>query len=153
MPLEFLFCNYPSAGPALKVFYICAGFLDTKLSEESNFEGGLTIKNTSGPHKILCNIMVTCIAFHVLVLFVGCKVSKLRFLRQKINVQRVLVIWLKFLQSSLLILISKSLKQGLLPFIACFLLMNKYFVCSHCATRAHEHFKLWAHFYPHMNIS
>ena len=70
--------------------------------EKSNFEGGLTIKNMTATQD-LCNIMV--ITFHVLVLFISCKVSKLGFLRQEINVQRVLVIWLKFLQSSLLILI------------------------------------------------
>lgn len=64
MPLEFLVCNYSSAGPALKVLYICAGFLDTKLLEKSNFEGGPTIKNTSAMQD-LCNIMVTCISFHV----------------------------------------------------------------------------------------
>ena len=152
MPLEFLVCNYSSAGPALKVLYICAGFLDTKLMEKSNFEGGPTIKNHV-PRKIYVILWLHVFPSTFLVLFVGCKVSKLRFLRQKINVQRVLVIWLKFLQSSLLILILKPLKQGLLPFIACFLLLNKYFVCCRCATRAHEHFRLWAHFYPHMNIS
>ena len=70
--------------------------------EKSNFEGGLTIKNMTATQD-LCNIMV--ITFHVLVLFISYKVSKLGFLRRKINVQRVLVIWLKFLQSSLLILI------------------------------------------------
>ena len=122
MPLEFLFCNdtlQPTKFTPLQgqLLQFCMSVLDswTKLSQKSNFEGCLTIKNT-GATQDLCNIMV--IAFHVLVLFVSCKVSKFRFLRHKIK--RVLVVWLKFLQSSLIILIFKSLKQGLLPFLACF---------------------------------
>lgn len=107
MPLEFLFFsahyNLPSL-PLCQLLKFCIIVLDswTKLLEKSNFEGGLTIKNMTATQD-LCNIMV--ITFHVLVLFISCKVSKLGFLRRKINVQRVLVIWLKFLQSSLLILI------------------------------------------------
>ena len=48
----------------------------------------------------ICNTSIYkyIIAFYVLVLFVSCKVFKLRFLMQKIK--RVLVVWLKFLQSS-----------------------------------------------------
>ena len=138
--------------PLCQLLKFCIIVLDswTKLLGKSNFEGGLTIKNLTATQD-LCNIMV--ITFHVLVLFISCKVSKLGFLRRKINVQRVLVIWLKFLQSSLLILILKSLKQSLPPFMACFLLLDKHFVFCHCTTCAHEHFKLCAHFYPLRNIS
>ena len=53
---------------------------------------------------------------------------------------------IKFLKISLFILIWKSLKQGLLPFIARLLPLNKHIVRSLRATRAGgEHFKLCAH--------
>ena len=71
------------------------------------------------------------------------------------NVQRVLVLNLFEISKEFFIFIDLKITEltRLTTIQRRLLLLNKHFVRSLLATRARQHFRLCAHFYPVMNIS
>ena len=63
----------------LAKFCIYAEFLDTKLSEKSNFEGSRL------NHKFQARYVIMAIAFQALLLFISCNVSRISEAKKQTN--------------------------------------------------------------------